>query len=194
VELIVGFNFVLNNNSTGQTVAAGQTASFNLDAVPLGNGSTFPSVLSLSCSSAGMPALSTCAFTPTNVSAGSSDTNVRLNIVTNAASVAAAQPGTNQPWYGTGFLLAGLVIGFSGVKSTSRRSSRSRGAARKKKRTLALAVLGIALSVFGACGTGGGGSGNGAGSPGTPSGNYTVTVNGVVGSITRSVQVVLTVQ
>ena len=60
--------------------------------------------------------------------------------------------------------------------------------------TLHLAVLGIALSVIGACGGGGSGGGSGAGNPGTPSGNYTITVDGVVGSITRSVQVVLTVQ
>ena len=42
VELIVGFNFVINNNSAAQTIKAGQTASYNLDAVPLGNGSVFP--------------------------------------------------------------------------------------------------------------------------------------------------------
>ena len=47
VELIVGFNFVINNNSASQTIPAGQTASYNLDVVPLGNGSVFPSNVSL---------------------------------------------------------------------------------------------------------------------------------------------------
>src|SRR3984957_2925879 len=42
VALVIGFDFALNNNSAAQTIAAGQTASFNLDAVPLGNGSVFP--------------------------------------------------------------------------------------------------------------------------------------------------------
>jgi hypothetical protein len=84
VELIVGFNFALNNNSDGQTIAAGQTASYNLDAVPLGNGSIFPSSLTLSCSSSGMPAASECSFTPAQVASGSGDTNVRSNIVTTA--------------------------------------------------------------------------------------------------------------
>ena len=51
VELIVGFNFVINNNSAGQTITAGQTASYNLDVVPLGNGSVFPGNVSLSCGS-----------------------------------------------------------------------------------------------------------------------------------------------
>ena len=51
VELIVGFNFVINNNSAAQTIKAGQTASYNLDVVPLGNGSVFPGNVTLSCSS-----------------------------------------------------------------------------------------------------------------------------------------------
>jgi len=41
VQLIVGFNFALDNNSPAQAVQAGQTASYNLDAVPLGNGSPY---------------------------------------------------------------------------------------------------------------------------------------------------------
>ena len=55
VKLIVGFNFSLNNNSDGQTIAAGQSATYELDAIPLGNGSVFPSNLTLSCSSTGLP-------------------------------------------------------------------------------------------------------------------------------------------
>ncbi len=54
-------------------------------------------------------------------------------------------------------------------------------------------ILGILLGGFAACG-GGSSGGGGAGSPGTHSGKYTIIVNGVVGSITRSAQVVLTVQ
>ena len=42
VELIVGFNFAINNNSASQTVAAGQSASYNLDVVPLGNAAFSP--------------------------------------------------------------------------------------------------------------------------------------------------------
>jgi hypothetical protein len=72
---------------------------------PQGNGSTFPSNLSLSCASSGMPALSTCSFTPSQVSAGSGDTNVRRNVVTTSASGVTAQltgrPASALVWRGT---------------------------------------------------------------------------------------------
>jgi hypothetical protein len=42
VELIAGFNFALNNNSNGQTITAGQTASYDLDAIPSGQWKHFP--------------------------------------------------------------------------------------------------------------------------------------------------------
>ncbi len=187
VELIVGFNFALNNNSTGQTIASGQTASFNLDADPLGNGSTFPSAVTLSCAAAGLPPLSTCSFTPKLVAAGSGDTNVLLNIVTTAATTATARlSGTPyRPLYGVGFLMLGLALGFSGLRRPARRS----------RKPAAFLVLALLLSGFMACGGGGGGGGgSGAGHPGTPAGNYNITVSGVVGSTTRTVQVVLTVQ
>ena len=191
VELIVGFNFALNNNSDGQTIAAGQTATYNLDAVPLGNGSTFPSNLNLSCSTSGMPALSTCSFTPNQVSSGSGDTNVRLNIVTTAASgVTARLTGTpDQLWFGLGFSLVGLVLAFG----------RSRTSARSRNRVATLLViLSLLPGTFVACG--GEVAVVVAGwkwrrrAPRNRSGNYTITVNGVVGSVTRSAQVTLTVQ
>jgi hypothetical protein len=85
VELIVGFNFAINDNSPSQTVAAGQSATYNLDVVPLGNGSVFPGNVSLSCSSLGMPALTACTFTPSQVASGEGDTNLLLQVVTTAA-------------------------------------------------------------------------------------------------------------
>jgi hypothetical protein len=89
VQLIVGFDFALNNNSPAQTILAGQTARFNLDAVPLGNGSIFPADATLSCSATGMPQLSTCSFTPTQVSSGSGDTvNAAVGSVTRSVQVA----------------------------------------------------------------------------------------------------------
>jgi hypothetical protein len=59
-----------------------------------------------------------------------------------------------------------------------------------------LVILGVLSGVFFSCGNGssGGGSGGDAGHPGTTPGNYTVTVSGMVGTVTRSTQVVLTVQ
>ena len=120
VEFIVGFNFVINNNSTSQTIPAGQTASYNLDVVPLGNGSVFPGTVSLSCASAGLPPLSTCTFTPSQVASGQGDTNVVLKIVTTAASPATASlSGTPRlRWYDFGLSLVGMVLAFGGRKKS----------------------------------------------------------------------------
>ena len=62
--------------------------------------------------------------------------------------------------------------------------------------SLPLAVSIVLLSIFVACGGGSSANvgGGGAGHPGTPPGNYTITVNSVVGAVTRSAQVMLTVQ
>jgi hypothetical protein len=62
-----------------------------------------------------------------------------------------------------------------------------------------LAVLSTLLGLSVACGGGssggsGGSGGSGAGHPGTTPGNYTITVTGAVGSVTRTVEVGLTVQ
>jgi hypothetical protein len=191
VDLAVGFSFALNNNSSAQTILAGQTAAFNLDAVPLGNGSTFPSDVSLSCSGTGMPLLSTCSFTPNRVPSGSGDTNVLLNIATTGASQAGVRLGgmPDQLWYDVGLSLSGIVLMFGGSKKPDW--------GRKKKAAL-FVILGVLLGLLAACGGGGGSGGgggiSGAGHPGTPPGNYTITISGVSGSVTRSVQVVLTVQ
>jgi hypothetical protein len=189
VELIVGFNFVINNNSASQTIPAGQIASYSLDVVPLGNGSVFPGNVSLSCSSAGLPPLSTCSFTPSQVASGQGDTNVVLKVTTSAASISRLEGAPHLLWHDLGLSLAGVVLAFGGLRKSR---------ARRKKVYLRLGILSLMLSLMVACGTGSsGGSGAGgvgAGHPGTPPGNYSITVNGAVGSVTRSVQAGLTVQ
>jgi hypothetical protein len=191
VELIVAFNFVLNNNSAAQTIKAGQTASYNLDVLPLGNGSVFPANVTLSCSTATLPPLTTCSFTPSLVAAGQGDTNVVVKLQTTAASVSQlAAP--HALWYDLGVSLA-AIIALGGLKQPRRR---------RKKKYLRLVILGMLLTLLIACGGGssgpggggGGGGGGGAGHPGTTPGNYTITVTGAVGSVTRNVDAALTVQ
>jgi hypothetical protein len=190
VELIVGFNFVINNESAAQTISAGQTASFNLDVVPLGNGSVFPGNVTLSCSSAGLPPLSTCTFTPGQVASGQGDTNVLLTVATTAATAAVSKLGSpHLLLYDLGLTLAGIAMAFGGVKKSGR----------QRKRGITLAILTLLLGILVACGGGssGGNAGSGAsgaGHPGTPPGPYTITVNGAVGSVTVTTEVSLTVQ
>ncbi len=109
-ELIVGFNFVINNNSAAQTIKAGQTASYNLDVVPLGNGSVFPANVTLSCSTASLPLLTTCSFTPSLVAAGQGDTNVVLKLQTTAATSPVSRlAAPHLLWYDLGISLAGVL-------------------------------------------------------------------------------------
>ena len=191
VELIVGFNFVINNNSTGQTIAAGQTASYNLDVAPLGNGSVFPGNVSLSCGSAGMPPLSTCTFTPSQVASGQGDTNVVLKVVTTAPSPATANLGATPhlPGYDLALSLTGVVLALGSLRQSRRR--RRRLGLRMGILSLLLGLAACGGSSTSRSGNSGGGS---AGHPGTPAGPYTITVSGTVGSVTRTAQVALTVQ
>ncbi|MGA9815242.1 MAG: hypothetical protein WBQ64_20845, partial [Terriglobales bacterium] len=192
VELIVGFNFVINNNSAAQTIKAGQIASYNLDAVPLGNGSVFPGNVTLSCSSATLPPLTTCSFTPSLVASGQGDTNLVLKLQTTASTSAVAKTtGPHALWYDLGLSLAGVVA--LGELNKARR--------KQTRKCLRLTILGMLLTLLLACGGGssgpgggGGGGGGGAGHPGTTPGNYTITVNAALGSVARSVDVAMTVQ
>ncbi len=143
VELIVGFNFVINNNSASQTISAGQTASYNLDVVPLGNGSVFPGNVNLSCAAVGMPPLSTCTFTPSQVASGQGDTNVVLKIVTTAASPSANLGGTpHLLWYDLGLTLTGVVLALGGVKKSR---------AQRQKQGVQVAILSALLGLLAAC-------------------------------------------
>ncbi|HLQ50405.1 MAG TPA: hypothetical protein VK129_02845, partial [Terriglobales bacterium] len=173
------FDFAINNNSTAETITAGQIASYNLDVKPLGNGSTFPASVTLACS--GLPVLSTCSFTPGSVGSGSGDSNVVVNIKTTAAIPASAQTMSSFKY---AFAVSLVLLGFGGMK--------------RAPRGKLLGVLFVVLMVVGlenGCGGGssGGGGGGGAGQPGTPAGNYTIVVTATSGSLSHSVQVNLTV-
>jgi hypothetical protein len=164
-----------NNTSTTQTVQAGQIASYNLDVRPLDTNTTFPQNVALSCSS--LPPLSTCSFTPAQVSGGSGDTNVVLRVAT-TAPIASAHV-EKLAWQNLWFVLPALVFAAVPVRGESRRRA-----------AVVLIVLVIGLSP--GCG-GGNGSGGGAGQPGTPTGDYTITVNATMGSTTHITEAKLAV-
>ena len=119
-----------------------------------------------------LPARSTCSFSPASLAAGSAQTDVLLTINTTANTAALAHPrilyAAWLPFTGLGFL--GMAV----VAVPSRR---------RKAAAITLALLCISAVAIGC-----GGSYNG-----TPKGNYTVTVSGTSGNLTKTTSFSLTV-
>lgn len=74
-----------DTGSATATVLAGQSASYTFSAVPMGGG-TFSSAVSFGCS--GLPALSSCAFSPATIAAGAGTTAVTVTISTTGPNAA----------------------------------------------------------------------------------------------------------
>jgi hypothetical protein len=181
------FDFLFTNSSSAQAVKAGLSATYSLDAKPSGTGNSFPNSVTLSCT--GLPARSTCSFNPAQVNSGSGDTPIVLTIATNAPIPASAKLNGKMGLALYALFLPGLLI-VAGWK----RGGLKRRIARSRRYFLFL-LLPLVLMMIGllpACG--GGGGGGGGGQPGTPPGNYTVTVTATSGALTRTASVSLTVQ
>jgi hypothetical protein len=79
-----------DTGSTTATVLAGQSVTYPFSAVPVG-GAAFSSTVSFACS--GLPALSSCAFSPATIAAGAGTTAVTLTIATTGPNLGtASQP------------------------------------------------------------------------------------------------------
>ena len=163
------FDFVMGATPASNSVAAGRTALFTLALDP--GSVAFPTDVSVACS--GLPALTSCAFSPTRVSAGSSSSVVALTMATTAPTANSA-PASNLP------MLAVLVFPLGLFRGKMRRK---------------LAIIMLAAVVFTSCGglQGNGTGDRGGGSPGTPSGTYTITISATCGTIVHSAPVTLTV-
>jgi hypothetical protein len=179
------FDFTFTNSTSAQTVKAGLSATYNLDAAPFG--SNFPNSVTVSCT--GLPARSTCSFNPAQINSGSGDTPIILTIGTNAPIPASARWNGKPRLVLYALFLPGLLI-FAGWKrdGLQRRSPRNT----KYFSLLLMPLVLVMIGLLPACG--GGGGGGGGGQPGTPPGNYTVTVTATSGALTRTASVSLTVQ
>jgi hypothetical protein len=178
VSFSTKFEFGISNQSGVQSIAAGATATYDLDVSP--TGSTFPQSVSFSCS--GLPVESTCAFSPSKIAAGSGETPVTFSISTTAPVL--AQQKSNHArrliFYCSLLPILGVLLASAG-RCTRRRAG--------------LALLLVIVIGEIACGGGSSASSNssGSGQPGTPPGTYTVTVTATMGSQTNSAPVQLTV-
>lgn len=175
------FDFHITNTSGAQTVTAGTAATYTLDLAPLG--SNFPSNVLLSCS--GLPLHSSCSFSPAQVTAGSGDTPVTLTIST-MSRMASVSHGSGI-FYAIWLPLPGLVLAFGELQR------RRMGG---KRAVLLVAALLLLLVGLQACGGGGSSGSGGGGQPGTPVGDYTVTVTATstLGSLTHPTQLLLDVR
>ncbi len=149
---------------------AGFKATYHLTIAPVSTPVTSP--VALSCS--GLPSLSTCTFTPSSVTPGSSPVNaVMLIETTGTAGSPGASLRTTSPiyavWLGAGLGLVGLL--FTGDKGRRRKARAGLTA------LLAMLMLSCASS-----------------SPSTPPGTYPITITATGANFTHTLEVTLIVR
>lgn len=176
-------DFSVAASPTSDTVTAGSTATYHLTVTPVGG--SFSSAVELACS--GLPAETSCTFSPSSVTPGASAGTSTLSIST-VASTAQALPlmpiGSTRA-FAMWMQLPG--VGFFGMFLLN---GKTRGS--KLRLSIVLAVIALGLISLTAC-AGGTGIGK-VPQQGTASGSYTVTVTGTSGNLHHSVPVTLVVQ
>jgi hypothetical protein len=168
------FDFTLSITPPSVSIASGQTAIYFLDVAPTSG--TFLSTVTFSCS--GAPALTTCAFNPPQIAAGSGESVITVTALTTAPTPAAR---TSATW-----LISLPMVGLLWLR---RRQPRVR------HRNLRVSLMIMLALNCASCGGGLQGNGivGGSGSPGTPAGSYNLKVSVAAASIAHSTQVNLTV-
>jgi hypothetical protein len=192
-----GPDFSLASGGAGATttVKAGQTATYSISVSPVGG---LNQSVTLSCS--GAPAKSMCSVSPNPVTlSASAATTVAVTVTTTAASQGAAPFGFETRIMrirplplacgSLGVLVVMLMVFYYGSKERRLRWTP----------LLALAIPVCVGMTAASCGGGSLGGGGGGGSiPGTPSGTYTISVAGSVGSgataVTHVTKLTLVVQ
>jgi hypothetical protein len=178
-------------------VTAGQTATYNLQASPIGG---FTGAVNLACT--GAPALATCSISQSSVNiAGTSPAGFTVSVATTTANtswlgpILRGTPRGNLQHFGRKFLAfpvfaPGLMAILAMIAGAfcARRSSRIRALA-------AIPALCVAvLLILAGCGGGSGGGAQTTSTVGTPTGIYTLAVTGSVQGVSRTVQLTLDVQ
>lgn len=175
VQVINAYPFTVTpTTSSSATVTAGQTAAFALTLTP---GTAQSQTVSLTCGTA--PPNSTCTISPSSVGLNGSAGSATVTIQTSAAALAATRtPNNGVPWITYQGRMG--VISFLALLCLCKR----------RKRTLVLAFLPVALTLLGSCG----GGNSGGSSHGTPTGTYTIVVTAQAGSSIQTINLKLTVQ
>jgi hypothetical protein len=166
------FDFTMGVAPLSASAAAGQAASFSISVAP--SSGTFPNPVSFSC--ANMPALTSCAFSPSQLAMGNGTSTIALTISTLPPSRSALALSS---------FYAVFPIACIACLVPRKRLSKTR-------LRLLLILMGSTIAV--SCG--GGLQGNvvgGHGNPGTPVGSYSIKVTANAVSVAHSTQISLTV-
>jgi hypothetical protein len=158
-------------NPASVSIKQGQTASTTITIAPSGG---YSQPASLSCS--GFPSNATCSFSPTTLTPTTSITS-QMTLTTTAATVSFGRPPASAVTWGDRAVMALMVCTLFGYR---RRLVRSLF-------LILISVVGSALVV--GCGT----PKPVTGSPGTPVGNYTITVTASGGAVTHTIPITLAV-
>ena len=165
IRLSLPDDFTVNVSPQSATIRAGQTATFTITVNPV-NG--LNSAITFSCS--GLPAASSCNFSPASLTPGASPVSTTLTITTTAPSSAAVPIAGLTPWTFAAWPVA-MVLGLF-VVSVGNRDKKVR------RWSLAFGALTLALCLV-SCG-----SGNSTPPPiiGTPPGTSSITVTAASGT------------
>ncbi len=176
-----GSDFALSSAASGgTTITAGGSVSYVITQTP-SNG--FSGAITLTCGK--LPSLTTCP----GVTIAAGQTTATIKITTTAPTTAALSPQGTGMFYALFVPLVGLALA---LRTRRRQGSRARFGG--PAMWLFISVVSV-LMFLTACGGGSsGGGGGGGGSPGTPRGDYNVTITGVSGSLSHSTTVTFTVQ
>lgn len=169
-------NYSMSISPANRSVVAGDTASFQVQLVP---NPVYTNSISLACS--GLPAATSCVFTPTSVTlAGATPGTATLSITTTVRPIFTTSNSLTRHFYALWLMVPGLAL--LGLRSGNRRRRRIAG-------LLLLCSIFSLLVLLPACS-------HGVVQPpvsGTPAGTYQINVTGTSGSDAKSQQIVLTV-
>ncbi len=177
----VGIDFSLATSTSSQIVLSGTTATYPLSVTPLGG--SFTNSVKLTCS--GLPAFSTCTFSPGTITPGGNKAITNLRIATTATL-----SGTQMPSFKDSSLYA-IWIPLQGFGLVGIMLAGFRGPSKKLRHFYLMGLVFVALVFTTACaGVSKPAQTLGTAAPGT----YDITVTASSGTLQHAVNLTLTIQ
>ena len=177
VQPVVG---VLPTSTRVVSVAAGAAAHYTIGVTATSGAGT----VTFSCS--GLPAASSCTFSPTSLTNSSANVSMTVNTTARGSVVPASRPINRVPW---------LPLGVLSLMAAAGLSWKFRAQPRRLRRLVPILGAGVLLiaGILAGCGGGGGTPPVITNPTGTPAGTYTITftASGTNGSANRTMTLVV---